>query len=72
MVFTNTDGQVVAITIPNDLLSELDVVILPQQNEIGQPIVGNSETSLVWSPGGRYLAIGEFCETGNEYFVKFF
>ena len=64
--FTDTDGRIVVITIPTSTpiavdnsrrLEEVDVLVLPQQNEIGQPMVGDSDTSLEWSFGGRYLAI---------------
>ena len=64
--FSDTDGRIVVITIPtstpmvveNSLrLEEVNVLVLPQQNEIGSPLVGDSDTSLEWSPGGRYLAI---------------
>jgi len=63
--FTDTDGRIVVVTTPTLLikteggrsLEEVDIQVLPSENEVGQPIVGKSETSLVWSPGGKYLAI---------------
>jgi len=38
-------------------LKEVDVVVLPKENENGQPLIGDEQTSLVWSPGARYIAI---------------
>lgn len=59
--FTNTDGRIVTATIPtsplNELMGGLDTVLLPPENEVGEPLIGDSGTELVWSPGGRYLAI---------------
>ncbi|KAL7550866.1 hypothetical protein ACHAWF_014071 [Thalassiosira exigua] len=58
--FTDTDGRIVLVTIPvtdaDNGQSHVDVLALPPENEIGQPMVGDSDTSLAWSPGGRYLA----------------
>ena len=69
-VFTDTDGRIVVVTVPTTTpvetpesedeerrLQEVNMIVLPAQNEIGQPLVGGSDTGLVWSPGGRYLAI---------------
>lgn len=62
----DTDGRIVVITIPlqstvevdeERRLGEVDVVVLPRHNENKQPIDGQDESSLAWSPGGRYLAI---------------
>ena len=63
--FTDTDGRIVVATIPSAPaktddsrnLVEVDMVIFPQQNEMSEPLVGDSETELEFSPGGRYLAI---------------
>ena len=58
--WADTDGRIVAATIPahsEEKTSDVDVVVLPAENESGQPMVGNSGTGLVWSPGGRYLAV---------------
>ena len=38
-------------------LEEVEVVVLPKENESHQPIIGAGDTTLAWSPGGRYLAI---------------
>ena len=62
---TDTDGRIVVVTIPTTPiqiedgrnLKEVDVVVLPKENENGQPLIGDEQTSLVWSPGGRYIAI---------------
>ena len=64
--FTDTDGRIVVVTIHTTTvktengrnLQGVNMLVLPPENEIGQPLVGNGETELVWSPGGRYLAIG--------------
>jgi len=56
MAWTDTDGRIVAVTIPEEGDVDIDTVVLPQQNEIGEPLIG-TEAGLVWSPGGRYLAI---------------
>ena len=62
--FTTTDGQIVIVTVPTDRgsghgrhLAGVDKIALPWENEIGQPMIGDSDTNLVFSPGGRYLAI---------------
>jgi len=58
--FTDTDGRIVVVTIPTSpLMGDIGVnmVVLPPENEIGQPLVGDDETDLVFSPGGRYLTI---------------
>ena len=59
--FTDTDGRIVVVTIPTTSATEveggIDVVVLPSTNEIGQPLIGEGDTALVWSPGERYLAI---------------
>lgn len=56
-VWSDTDGRVVAITLPKTTAIEnLDVVVLPRENEMKQPINGD-EAQFAFSPGGRYLAI---------------
>ena len=63
--FADTDGRIVTMTIPstgtdasNDRnLQEVNMVVLPPANEVGQPLLGDSGTEMSWSPGGRYLAI---------------
>ena len=63
--FTDTDGRIVVITIPTAPvktesgrnLGDVNKIVLPQENEVRQPLIGSSGTELVWSPGGRYLAI---------------
>jgi len=63
--FTDTDGRIVTMTIPTTPvktedgrnLQEVNIAVLPPVNEINQPLIGADDTELVWSPGGRYLAI---------------
>lgn len=60
MAWTDRDGRIVAMNLPQyqDLReSELPKsTVLPKENELGEPLVGENAV-LVWSPGGRYLAI---------------
>ena len=56
-VWSDTDGRVVAITLPKTSVSEdIDVVVLPRENEMKEPINGD-EAQFAFSPGGRYLAV---------------
>jgi C-terminal processing protease CtpA/Prc len=60
MAWTDRDGRIVVMNLPHyqDMTNrELpEVVVLPQENELGEPMVGDT-VDLVWSPGGRYLAV---------------
>jgi len=49
------EGRITVITIPTEEGEEVDKLVLPAENNKGEPIAGNSDVS--WSPGGRYLAI---------------
>ncbi|EEC47716.1 predicted protein [Phaeodactylum tricornutum CCAP 1055/1] len=55
MAWTDTDGRVCLTTVPL-YQNETNYTVLPSKNELGEPINGAS-AELVWSPGGRYLAI---------------
>ena len=59
IAWTDTDGRICVMTTPQfqDLtLESLNYVVLPKENEQGEPMIGD-EVELVWSPGGRYLAV---------------
>jgi C-terminal processing protease CtpA/Prc len=61
MAWSDTDGRILVMTLPQyqqlDDSSRLPkFTILPQENELGEPMVGD-EVDLTFSPGGRYLAI---------------
>lgn len=56
-VWTDTDGRIVAITIPKVGGNQTaDVVVFPQENDMAQSVRGE-DAEFAWSPGGRYLAI---------------
>ena len=59
MAWSDTDGRIVVMNLPQyqDLENEsVKYVVLPNKNELKEPMVGD-EVKLVFSPGGRYLAI---------------
>ena len=65
--YANTDGRIVVATVPihpkgddemlGRHLASVDMIVLPWENEIDQPMIGKRDRNLVFSPGGRYLAI---------------
>eukprot|EP00984_Skeletonema_dohrnii_P006777 scaffold2419_cov126-Skeletonema_dohrnii-CCMP3373.AAC.3 len=64
--YANTDGQLIVATVPINFkgnnrrgrhLASVDMMVLPWENEQSQPLIGHRDTYLVFSPGGRYLAI---------------
>jgi len=58
-VWVDTDGRICVMTLPMYKSGEAqynDYVVLPKENEQGEPLIG-AEAELIWSPGGRYLAI---------------
>ena len=65
--YANTDGQLIVVTVPIDYkgnnrqgrhLASVDKVVLPWENEQSQPLYRDTNlVQLVFSPGGRYLAI---------------
>jgi len=65
--WTDTDGRICVMTLPlykNETDTEDEFHVLPKENELGEPIVGQDGT-LSWSPGGRYLAIQHLA--GNHF-----
>ncbi len=60
MAWTDRDGRILVMNLPlyQDMTTRdfADCVVLPQENESGQPMVGE-EVQMTWSPGGRYLAV---------------
>eukprot|EP00537_Pseudo-nitzschia_pungens_P001009 CAMPEP_0172362114 /NCGR_PEP_ID=MMETSP1060-20121228/5799_1 /TAXON_ID=37318 /ORGANISM="Pseudo-nitzschia pungens, Strain cf. cingulata" /LENGTH=1849 /DNA_ID=CAMNT_0013084539 /DNA_START=224 /DNA_END=5773 /DNA_ORIENTATION=- len=71
MAWSDTDGRIVVMNLPQ--YQEVDAspdrkvefVVLPKQNELGEPMVGN-EVGLSFSPGGRYLAINHHAKNRFE------
>ena len=68
--WTDTDGRIVAMTIPPIVVADsadrrrrtlanpaAKLTVLPEENESGEPMIGTNAYDLVWSPGGRYLAV---------------
>jgi hypothetical protein len=56
-VWADTDGRIVAITIPRGGGNQtVDVVVLPRENDMSQPLSGE-DAKFAFSPGGRYMAI---------------
>ena len=72
MAWTDTNGRICVMNLP--LYHDMNTTtimqpnakkhppysVLPDKNELGEPMVGTSDTRLYWSPGGRYLAISHF------------
>ncbi|KAG7369681.1 peptidase S41 family protein [Nitzschia inconspicua] len=61
MAWSDTDGRIVVMNLPQyqelkDSSPQPSYVVLPQENELGEPMMGD-EVVLTFSPGGRYLAI---------------
>jgi len=57
LAWTDRDGRICVMTMPMyQNGTEYSYVVLAQENEQGQPMIG-TEADLSWSPGGRYLAI---------------
>ena len=57
MAWTDRDGRIVVMNLPHYQDRDVpNVVVLPKENELGEPMVGET-VGLVWSPGGRYLAV---------------
>lgn len=57
--WVDTDGRICVMTLPmyKERESEYsDYTVLPKENEQGEPLMG-AEAELLWSPGGRYLAV---------------
>ena len=62
LAWTDTDGRICVMTLPVNANSTshtnvASYIVLPDENELGEPITG-LEADLLWSPGGRYLAVG--------------
>jgi len=57
LAFSDKDGRICVVVLPNStsIGSTLSYSTLPSENELGEPM--SEVDSLVWSPGGRYLAI---------------
>ena len=57
LAWTDLDGRICVATLPlYNSTTPVEFTVLPKQNELGEPMLGKTGT-LVWSPGGRYLAI---------------
>lgn len=60
MAWTDTDGRIAVMNLPQyqDMSNRdsANFVLLPNKNEMGEPMMGD-EVDLVFSPGGRYLAV---------------
>lgn len=54
--WVDTDGRVSVMSIPKKEGDVAERLILPQKNNMGEPVVG-TDIEVSWSPGGRYLAI---------------
>eukprot|EP00977_Amphora_coffeiformis_P005655 scaffold1189_cov194-Amphora_coffeaeformis.AAC.12 len=59
VAWTDTDGNIAVMTLPlfhQQYDTTVQFTILPDTNELGEPMDGTL-VDLLWSPGGRYLAI---------------
>jgi hypothetical protein len=57
MAWTDKDGRICVMTLPLYDGNSTSYHVLPSENELGEPMNG-ALSSLSWSPGGRYLAVG--------------
>lgn len=58
LAWTDTDGRICVMTVPLHVSTTTTPTyqVLPSTNELGEPMDGTL-SELVWSPGGRYLAV---------------
>ena len=59
MAWSDTDGRIVVMNLPqyqNLDSGDVNYIVLPKKNELNEPMIGD-DVKLVFSPGGRYLAI---------------
>ena len=56
VAWTDTDGRICVMTIPLYQTGKCKYTVLPVENELGEPMIGD-QADLEWSPGGQYLAI---------------
>ena len=54
--WTDTDGRIVVMTFPTYSTNSNDLYVLPQTNNVNEPMTG-IDARLTFSPAGRYLAI---------------
>lgn len=56
LAWTDKDGRICVMNLPIYNSDSTTYSVLPKTNELGEPLNGNG-ANLLWSPGGRYLAI---------------
>jgi len=84
MAWSDTDGRIVVMNLPQYQQQDSDsnstsnstsdtepptirYLVLPKQNELGEPMIGD-EVELVFSPGGRCLAINNHAK--NRFWIN--